>query len=98
MTGINEVIRGINRIKTDEAFAQRVYASLCNTQWKHDDESDDQWDGCTWRSAGAFVAEIRGNHAAYNYMDFYCSGNEGVIDPEFAEILSEHGWKGRPYE
>lgn len=96
MNNIEDALREIERIKTDDAFAQSVYAALCNVNWTHE---SGQVYSCTWRYAGGLVAEVRDQHE--DYMDFYCSGigrgtPEGTITPEVAAALSGHGWRGEP--
>lgn len=71
----------------DDDFARRVYASLCNIDWVHENGTEYS---CTWRYAGGLVAEIRDRDE--DYMDFYCTGNEGVIDAEVADAMEAHGW------
>jgi hypothetical protein len=82
----------------DDDYAKKLYAALCNTDWlrlevipllrQHPDK--DMWH-CSWRYAGGIVAHMREEG---DYIDWYCSGNEGYIDPEVAEDLKELGWQG----
>lgn len=82
----------------DDAYAQKLYHSLCNTRWIKNDflsklrqhPEKDFW-SCSWRYAGGVVADLREEG---DYMDWYCSGNEGMIDPEVAADLLELGWVG----
>ena len=65
----------VNKICTSKVYAQNFYAALCNVEWFEGDElfarlRGDFW-GCSWRSAGGIVADIRGEG---DYMDWYCSG------------------------
>lgn len=64
----------IERVKTDRIYAQNLYAALCNTVWQYQDPwyilQDRSW-SCSWRHAGAIVADIRGSG---DYMEWYCSG------------------------
>lgn len=46
---------------------------------------------CSWRYAGGMIADIRAE--GENYMDFYCSGNEGNVDGEFELDMEQLGWK-----
>jgi len=96
----------------DEAIAIEFYAALCNMQWEKieklpDDEriveklkgvNSDVW-SCSWRSAGGIIADIRS--ANYNvkedYMDFYCSGNEGHISDTVKECFERMGWVPKPW-
>jgi endo-1,4-beta-D-glucanase Y len=88
-----------NLIKKSPEFAQAVYHSLCNVDWKKvvDDETmtiiklkgfDTTW-GCSWRYAGGIIAEVTGEG---NYLDYYCSGNEGMVDDIVEEVFGKYGW------
>ena len=85
------------RVKDDE-YAKKLYSALCNTDWlpievipllrQHPDK--DMW-SCSWRYAGGIIANMREQG---DYMDWYCGGMEGFIDPEIAKDLKELGWQG----
>lgn len=85
----NETI--LELVKDDE-FAQELYAAMCNMQWV---KNGIHW-GCTWRSSGGIVAELR--NQGENYMDFYCSGNEGFVSERVRNVLGELGWEPKEYE
>ena len=74
--------------------AEDVYRCLCNTAWVPV-EGIEGWTWgdpgiyLSWRSAGAFVAGLRGE--GEDYMDFYCSGKEGTITREIRETLEKKG-------
>jgi hypothetical protein len=72
---------------SDITFANKVYANLCNLVWY--DYINDEVISKSWRSAGGFVADIR--NIGEDYMDFYCSGNEGEVDPEIEELFNANG-------
>lgn len=67
-----------DKIRTSKAYAQNMYAAMCNMQWQKRDVmpilKDEMW-SCSWRSAGGKVAAIRGEG---DYMDWYCSGMGGL--------------------
>lgn len=90
----------LERIRTDETFAQSVYAALCNMRWAHPARTEPWF--CTWRSAGAIVGEIRDCESG-DYMDWYCSGiltdgtPEGLVTDEVAAALAAFGWKPSPW-
>jgi len=71
-------------------LATEIYRALCNVDWFHEDGSRF---GCTWRSAGATVAELRGE--GEDYLDYYCSGNEGYVADSVSGPLAERGWTWR---
>lgn len=72
---------------SDITFANKVYANLCNLVWY--DYINDEVISQSWRGAGGFVAGIR--NLGEDYMDFYCSGNEGEVDPEIEEVFNANG-------
>lgn len=82
------------KMREDLGFAVKVYGALCNVDWYHKtypSPPNPNSVGCSWRFAGGFVAQVRGI-AGEDYMDYYCSGGEGVVDGEIEEILGQHGW------
>lgn len=81
------------RVQTDHEFAKSLYAALCNIEFHHP-ELDEPW-GCTWRHAGGIVADMENNGG--DYMDYYCSGNEGHVTEELRSIFMEMGWDPQPY-
>ena len=80
------------RVEHDD-YAQLLYAALCNNKFQKQEVwpvlKGDTW-SCTWRSAGTIVSELRGQG---NYMDWYLSGNEGVVVDIIAEDLEKLGWQ-----
>jgi hypothetical protein len=81
-----------DKIKEDDDVARSVYAALCNVDWEH--EKGTQF-GCSWRHAGDIIAEIRERG---DYLDWYCSGNEGVVDDAVAEAMALLGWLSTPLD
>jgi hypothetical protein len=84
-------------VQTDAVFAQELYAALCNNQFVHvrmNHPEDEYW-SCTWRYAGGVVAAL--GAAGGDYLDYYCSGNEGVISSRVAAVLSDIGWSSQPW-
>lgn len=72
---------------SDITFANKVYANLCNLVWY--DYINDEVISQSWRGAGGFVADIR--NLGEDYMDFYCSGNEGRVDKEIEDLFNANG-------
>lgn len=82
----------LHRVK-DDAYAHKLYAALCNTEWQPNDVMDilkDATWSASWRGVGGIVAEFRGNRE--NYLDWYCSGHEGYVHPDIRKDLKELGW------
>lgn len=81
-----------------DQYAKKLYAALCNTDWLRtevipllrQDPNRDLWH-CSWRSAGGIVANMREQG---DYMDWYCAGQEGHIDPQISADLKALGWQG----
>ena len=81
-----------NKAIASDIYAQNLYAALCNNRFFYNDK---EWT-CSWRYAGGLVAEIR--NKGEDYMDFYCSGNEGHVTSEITHDLLNLGWVVKPYE
>lgn len=77
-----ERLESYDKIK-DYDFAQKIYANLCNLVWY--DYVNDEVIEFSWRSSGGFVSGIR--QLGEDYMDFYCSGDEGEIDDEIEKLF-----------
>jgi hypothetical protein len=75
----------VEKVKTSEAYAQNLYAALCNNSFQKIQVwsilTDDEW-GCSWRYAGSIIARIRGEG---DYLDWYCSGIGGKTKLLFQE-------------
>ena len=63
-----------DKAKASEAYAQNIYAALCNQDW----QKNEVWPllkgktySCSWRYAGGIVADMREEG---DYIDWYCSG------------------------
>ena len=96
-----------------EDMAREFYSAICNMRWRkintlpederimdilRGDESD-VW-SCSWRYAGGIIADIRNKHYNTNeqYIDFYCTGNEGYVSETVEECFKNLGWKPYPWE
>lgn len=64
----------LEKVRTNEAYAQNLYAALCNNEFVKNEVvpilKEDTW-YCSWRYAGEIVADLRGEG---DYLDYYCSG------------------------
>jgi hypothetical protein len=45
---------------------------------------------CSWRYAAALMVDFRNKGG--DYLDFYCSGLEGIVDAEFEDDMRQYGW------
>ena len=77
----------VTRRIASDLFARLLYAALCNTEWRHR-AAETLW-SISWRGAGGVVAHLRGEG---NYMDWYCSGGEGLVDEGVLAEIEGLGW------
>jgi hypothetical protein len=72
------------KVRTSDAYAQNLYAAMCNMRFMKLDIvpilKEDYW-SASWRASGGIVARIQGKG---DYMDWYCSGMGG-----FAALADE---------
>jgi hypothetical protein len=76
----------------DIRFATDLYRAMCNTDWYRNGV---HW-ATTWRAAGGIVADLR--ELNEDYLDFYCSGDEGIVADDVAVELRALGWSEGPYK
>lgn len=79
-----------DKAKASEAYAQNIYAAICNNDFTKNDVwpllQGKTW-SASWRSAGGIVANMveKGD-----YIDWYCSGIRGeVSDEEYHDMTKE---------
>ena len=77
-----------DKAKNSEAYAQNLYAAICNNDFVKNDAwpilTDKRW-SASWRSAGGIVANMieKGD-----YIDWYCSGIRGELSDEEYENMT----------
>lgn len=81
------------KICNDDYYAQLFYAALCNTEWCRNTvesmlKGEPEY-SFSWRSAADLVAYIR---EGMHYMEYYASGNEGIVCDEVRKDLLAIGW------
>ncbi|HEY3828443.1 MAG TPA: hypothetical protein VGL57_04525 [Solirubrobacteraceae bacterium] len=81
------------RAATEDGFASELYAALCNMQWRHPQQSE--LVSMSWRCAGGEVADLAGR--GEDYLDYYCSGNEGTVSRRVGEAMAALGWTPVPW-
>ena len=79
----------VAKVRSSEGYAQNLYAAMCNREFQKNEVwpllKDQHW-GCSWRYAGGIVADMRGEG---DYIDWYCSGIQGMDDDQFQELDAE---------
>lgn len=83
----------LEKVRNNEAYAQNLYAAMCNNDFQKLDMlpilKDQRWH-CSWRYAGGIIADMRQEG---DYIDWYCSGIRNVSDDEDVNAL----WDGRKF-
>lgn len=82
----NEYIH--NKCIASEIYCQDLYAALCNNEFTKDGKTCSY----TWRNVGGIIANILEKG---DYIDWYCSGNEGYITDEIKKDINNMGWEIR---
>jgi hypothetical protein len=82
----------IDKVKSDEVYAQHLYAAMCNNDFTKNDVwpilTDKRWSR-SWRSAGGIIADMQEKG---DYIDWYCSGirdSKILDDDEFRALTKE---------
>jgi hypothetical protein len=92
----------VSRVRGSDAYAQNLYAALCNNSFQKQDVwlilKDAHW-SCSWRYAGGLVADLQDRGG--DYLDWYCSGigdkdsgfvAEGTVTDEIAKDSALLAW------
>jgi hypothetical protein len=77
-----------DKMRINDALCARVWGSLANCGWRHDDGSTASY---SYRAAGDMIAAIIGRG---DYCDWYCSSSAGKVDPEVEAAMLPFGWRG----
>ena len=91
--------------------AKMFYAAMSNMRWRKVQEDSNLelfsvlqgnsyiW-SCSWRQAGGIISDIRRDFHGQNedYMDFYCSGNEGNVKKVVEENFRRLSWVKCPWD
>lgn len=72
-------------VRADKAVAVELWCALANVSWHHESAPGGLLH--SFRGAGDLVAALRGDG---DYMDWYCSGRDGVVTSRIADGL--FGW------
>ena len=80
----------LEKVRNNEAYAQNLYAAMCNTEFIKNDVwpilTEKKW-SCSWRYAGGIIADMRQEG---DYIDWYCSGIKNTLtDDELKELTKD---------
>jgi len=83
-------IEFLDLIKTDRYFCKELWSALTNTDWfDADGKPAIGIFEFTFRSAGRFIAGLRGEGC---YLDWYCESPPGVVSERISSTLSKYGF------
>lgn len=81
-----------DKIQASEVYAQHLYAAVCNNKFQRNEIlpilKDQTW-STSWRSAAGAIANIQNGG---DYLELYCTGQEGKVTPEIKQDLFKLGW------
>jgi hypothetical protein len=74
------------KCKNSKEYSYKLYSSLCNNKFKKNNNI------CSYsfRVVSGIVANL---NESGDYIDWYCSGYEGLINQEVIEDLNSLGWE-----
>lgn len=82
----------INKVRSSREYGKQLYSTLCNNEFIKREMweilTEHTW-SCSWRYAGGILADIMGEG---DYMDWYCSGDEGHVFENIEDDLYSLGW------
>lgn len=80
-----------DRLRASKDMCRALWSSLANVDWycTNIQEMEESHVAYSFRAAGRVIADIRGEG---DYMDWYCSGPPGEVDPLIARALYKRGW------
>lgn len=85
-----------DEVRAVDSFARELYGALCNMRWRRIGDADrEHLASMSWRMAGGVVADLYGEGG--DYIDWYCSGNEGEVSERVRARLAALGWEPVPW-
>ena len=78
------------KLNENNEFGIDLWSSLANVRWFNKADKENTDCGLSFRSAGSMIAELLGEG---DYMDWYCSGDVGVVSEYIADAMATRGWR-----
>ena len=79
-----------DRMRSDGGCGVDLWSALTNVEWHG---SDDQIVSYSFRAAGDLVTWVREEG---NYIEWYCSGEPGIVAAWISGALAREGWSWAP--
>lgn len=83
-----QALRVLNLPEKSVKYREKLYSALCNLGWKNADGT--QAITFSFRAAGGEVAGL--TDQGEDYLDYYCSGQEGCLAEDIEQDLNQQGW------
>lgn len=84
----------LDKVRSNDAYAQNLYAALCNNEFIKNDVwpvlQDKRW-SCSWRYAGGIIADMRKQG---DYLDWYCSG---IATASYDDVADEIAFRKKQF-
>ena len=78
------------RLRESEDFGIEIWSALANVGWFNNADIENTECGYSFRGAGSLIASML---CCGDYMDWYCSGPDGVVSEYIAEKMASKGWR-----
>jgi hypothetical protein len=79
--------RTVLKYLDSEEKKTQIYNALCNIVWYNPKQLVQY--SCSWRYAGGLVANVE---KSKDYLDYYCSDNEGEVESWIEEEFNKENW------
>jgi len=84
-----------DKVKASDAYAQNLYAAMCNMQFVKLDVipilKDQRW-SASWRHSGGIIADMQEKG---DYINWYCSGMGGLVGDWDQDSETFEQWQAR---
>jgi len=76
--------------KEPRSFGVALWSSVANVAWYHKSDTDNTRCTRSFRGIGAVIASMLGHGS---YLDWYCSGPDGVVSKYIAKKMAARRWR-----
>jgi len=77
------------RLRENEDFGVELWSAMANVDWYNDSDPNKTDVGRSFRAAGSLIASMLCHG---DYLDWYCSGPDGIVSEFIAEAMALKGW------
>ena len=80
----------LKQLRENEDFGVELWSALANVGWYHESDTENTEISFSFRVAGSLIAYMLCHG---DYMDWYCSGPDGVVSDFIADAMAAKGWR-----